>query len=46
MTYSAYRDVFWGLEDADLSARLHDPDPGVRKLVADAVAVKALREGG
>jgi hypothetical protein len=46
MTYSAYRDVLWRLEDVDLSAWLHDPEPEVRKLVADAAGVKALRGGG
>jgi hypothetical protein len=46
MTYSAYRDVLWRLEDVDLSAWSHDPEPEVRKLVADAVGVKALRGSG
>jgi hypothetical protein len=46
MTYSAYRDVLWRLEDADLSARLEDADPEVRSLVADALGVRAQRAGG
>lgn len=45
MTYSAYRDVLWRIEDVDLSAWLDDPDPEVRKLVADALDVRALRTG-
>jgi hypothetical protein len=46
MTYSAYRDVLWRLENADLSARLEDADPEVRRLVADAIGVRAQRAGG
>ncbi len=46
ITYLAYRDVLWRLDDADLSAWLEDADPEVRKLVADAIGVRALREKG
>ncbi len=46
MTYSAYRDVLWRLEGADLSARPEDADPEVRKLVADAIGIRVQRTGG
>jgi hypothetical protein len=43
-TYAAYRDVLWRLEGVDLSDWLEHADPEVRRLVADAIGVRALRE--
>jgi len=42
--FAAYREVLWRLDDVDLSARLQDPDPAVRELIADAISVRAQRE--